>query len=118
MIATLGELALSPPLVLRWEYEGFPPVVELVGRRFLLSSWAWPAAGVVAQYREDVARGSLHADVHDDGAVTITHADDFNPDRGLLAEHFFADVGAGKVLAAVALPVLALGLVLLAVRAS
>jgi hypothetical protein len=107
---TVGLAKLEQPLRGRWTFRGFPPAVSLLGRPFTRAKWQAPRAGVVAQYREDVDRYSLHLYVLEDGTWIIDHSDDANPDRGLVLEHTFRDV--------IHTPVGALALVAVVVLAS
>ncbi len=86
-----------------WPYGGHFPrhvtaAVHGEGRAFTRARAAWPFyPGVVAQYREDVARGSMHLDVMGAGGGQpmrwrVTHADAVNPDRGSQVEHLWRDV--------------------------
>jgi hypothetical protein len=88
----VGLAMLAQPLRGRWTAQGFPPAVVLLGRVFKRTKWAAPRRLVVAQYREDVDRDSMHLMVLADGNWIIEHTDDANPDRGLVLEHTFKDV--------------------------
>lgn len=92
MLPSVGFATLEQPLRGRWTFEGFPPVVTLLGRTFKRATWAAPRHLVAAQYREDVDRDSMHLMVGADGNWIIEHTDDANPDRGLVLEHTFRDV--------------------------
>lgn len=48
--------------------------------------------GVIGHYREDVKIRSRHAFIMNDGKIVIDHIDRFNPDYGLIIEHFLFDV--------------------------
>jgi hypothetical protein len=105
MNPTVGLARLAEPLRGTWELSTFPELVTLLGRTFRRASWAAPYPGVIAQYREDVDRVSLHLMVHADKTWIIDHTDDANPDRGLVLEHTFRDVaqtpvGGGLLVAA------------------
>jgi hypothetical protein len=87
----VGFADLAQPLRGTWTPQGFPPSVVLLGRTFKRAVWAAPRRLVVAQYREDVDRDSMHLLVRADGSWIVEHTDDANPDRGLLLEHTFRD---------------------------
>ena len=71
----------------------FPERVTAIGRSFTRARGAWPFyRGVMAQYREDVPRQSLHLHVMQGGRWVISHADAVNPDRGSHVEHLIRDV--------------------------
>lgn len=89
----VGFAELAQPLRGQWTLSGYPPSVTLLGRVFKRSTkWAAPYHLVVAQYREDVDRNSMHLMVYADGHWVIEHTDDANPERGLVLEHTFRDV--------------------------
>lgn len=91
--AAVGFATLPEPLRGPWLYADFPEHVQLHGRSFTRSTtWAAPMPHVVAQYREDVDRGSMHLYVRDDRTWEIDHVDEANPERGLVLEHTFKDV--------------------------
>lgn len=69
----------------------WPPSIVYGTRLLDRARWAFPYAGVTAQYRERVPRDSMHVLVHQDGSVSA-HVDRWNPDLGHPIRHFFADV--------------------------
>lgn len=77
----------------------------------------YPYDRVVAQYREQRARNSMHLMVFTDGHYEIDHLDEDNPDRGRVAQHFFCDVPIGKFVRDVAPYVAIAGLAYLGLRA-
>lgn len=92
-MGAVGFAELAEPLRGAWPLPNFPEVVQLLGRTFKRSTtWAAPLPSVVAQYREDVDRNSMHLLVHADRSWVIEHTDDANPERGLVLEHTFRDV--------------------------
>lgn len=74
-----------------WPFGGFPPAVELGGRVYRLSEWAWPYPHVVAQYREAKPELAAHLQVLDDGSYLVDHLDESNPDFSPVA-HLLDDV--------------------------
>lgn len=79
-----------------WPWRRRYPQEVTIGRvRFRRTRWAWPKAGVVAQYREAVPIGSMHLYVWRNGAWSVDHRDGVNPDQGSVVGHFLADVVAG-----------------------
>jgi len=100
----LGEVPVNPPERGEWPYEGFPDTVQTEdGRVFARANMEWPFYDhIVAQYRENRERFSAHLFVRDDGTFEINHLDQGNPERGRLAEHFFADTAPGKFIKAAA----------------
>lgn len=74
-----------------WPFCGFPSVVELGGRVYRLSSWAFPYAGVVAQYRQAQPELAAHLQVLEDGSYLVDHLDESNPDFAPIA-HLIDDV--------------------------
>lgn len=109
----VGMAELAQPLRGTWTFVGFPDRVTLLGRVFRRSkTWAAPYHLVVAQYREDVDRHSMHLMVKADGSWIVEHTDDANPERGLVLEHTFRDViqtPVGAVLFSVAVIGIAVG---------
>lgn len=90
---SVGFAELPQPLRGMWTFQGFPETVLIAGRTFKRSTkWAAPLRLVVAQYREDVDRNSMHLLVKADGTWAIEHTDDANPERGLVLEHTLRDV--------------------------
>lgn len=85
------------PVVGRWTLPGFPPVVIVRGHRFVRVLLALPQRGVVAHYRQDVARMSAHLVVTTSGDWRIDHLDCRNPTFGPFAalDHIARDVVAG-----------------------
>jgi len=69
-----------------------PEWLTIQGHIFRRAIWQKAYPGVVLQYREHVARNSLHLFVHSDGSYTINHADSYNPDLGAPLLHFLFDV--------------------------
>ena len=91
--SAVGFAELEQPLRGKWPLKDFPDRVVILGRVFKRSkTWAAPYHLVVAQYREDVDRDSMHLMVKADGSWLIEHTDDANPERGLVLEHTFRDV--------------------------
>lgn len=89
----VGFAPLPEKLEGSWTFPGYPEQIQLLGRSFSRSRrWAFPYAGVVAQYREDVDHHSMHVMVFGDGHYEIDHIDDANPERGLVLEHALKDV--------------------------
>lgn len=90
---SVGEIPITPALQGAWPLQDFPERAVVLGRTFARShAWAFPYSGVVAQYREDVDRNSMHLRVYEDGHFDITHMDEANPERGLVLEHAIKDV--------------------------
>src|SRR5579863_3720892 len=87
-----GTIPVDPPLRGRWTLGSFPQRVELRGRVFSAARFQFPRPGVVAQYREERERDSMHLLVHDDGTYEVSHADEANPDCGLVGEHVASDL--------------------------
>ena len=88
----VGFAPLAEPLAGRWPFQGFPEQIQLLGRAFTRSrKFAFPYAGVVAQYREDRDHQSMHLMVFGDGRYEIDHIDDANPERGHVLEHALKD---------------------------
>jgi hypothetical protein len=88
----VGFAPLPEPLAGRWPFQGFPEQVELLGRTFARSrKYAFPYAGVVAQYREDCDHDSMHLMVFRNGHYEIDHIDAANPERGHVLEHALKD---------------------------
>lgn len=98
---------ISPALTGWWTPNGFPEEVFIsVGytdRKFKRARWKQAYAGVVAQYREDVPRNSMHLFVRADGTFEINHLDADNPDHGRVVEHLMNDTAAGPIVASAAL---------------
>lgn len=93
MLPSVGFAELAQPLRGKWTLQGYPETVTMLGRTFKRSTkWAAPYRMVVAQYREDVDRDSMHLIVNANGTWIIEHTDDANPERGLVLEHTFRDV--------------------------
>lgn len=74
-----------------WPFGGFPSVVELGGRVYRLSAWAFPYPHVVAQYRQAQPELAAHLQVLDDGTYLVDHLDESNPDYAPIA-HLVDDV--------------------------
>lgn len=92
-MSAVGFATLPEPLRGAWALPTFPERVQLLGRVFKRSdTWALPTAGVLAQYREETDRNSMHLYVHADRTWSIDHVDEANPERGLVLEHTFRDV--------------------------
>lgn len=93
LLPAVGLALLPEPLRGSWTLPDFPELVTVLDRTFRRSTtWAAPTPGVVAQYREDVDRNSLHLLVHADRSWVVEHSDDANPERGLVLEHAVRDV--------------------------
>jgi hypothetical protein len=94
----VGFVELAHKLAGPWP-GGTPERVQIYGRTFVHSRrWAFPyAGGVVAQYREDVDRNSMHLKVFDDGHFEIDHVDAANPERGHVLAHAMQDVSGTKL---------------------
>jgi hypothetical protein len=91
-VYTVGFARLPETLTGTWPFQGFPERVQLLGRAFTRSrKYAFPYAGVVAQYREDKDHESMHLMVFGDGHFEIDHIDDANPERGHVLEHALKD---------------------------
>lgn len=89
----VGFAPLPEKLAGDWPFSDYPERVDLLGKSFTRSrKWAFPYAGVVAQYREDVDRHSMHLMVLADGSFEVDHVDDANPERGHVLEHALKDV--------------------------
>jgi hypothetical protein len=84
-------IPLDPPIFGTWTEEDFPQAVEIDGMTFVRAIRRQPYKGVVAQYRQDVARDSLHLMVLEDRNWLIDHADSYNPDLGHPVRHFLFD---------------------------
>lgn len=85
-------IRLAHPLEGDWPFPALPPRVVLGGRPFRRAQYAWQAAGIVAQYREVVARDSMHLYVLPGGRYKIDHLDEHNPDMGAPLLHLLKDV--------------------------
>ena len=70
----------------------WPDRVTFCGILFRKATWVFPMPGIVVQYRECVARRSLHLKVHKDGRYLIGHFDQYNPDQGHPVKHLLSDV--------------------------
>ena len=112
----LGEAWLSQPVTGWWTLQGFPDRVRVHGRLFRRARWKQEHPGVVEQYREEVARNSMHMMVRTDGRWTIDHIDEDNPDLGREVPHFFNDHPVGKVIKGVAAGLAVVGAAYTAVR--
>jgi hypothetical protein len=88
----LGILEVQPPLIGQWPWSSFPQIISFAGNLYQLARWAWPYEGVSAQYRQVVARNALHMLVYKTGQYIVSHADEYNPDMGFVAEHAAADI--------------------------
>ncbi len=95
-ILGLAEVRLQTPLTGAWGRPDFPDEVTIDQRHFRRAGWQQARPGVVAQYREAVPRMSHHLSVFEDGRWEIDHVDDYNPDMGHAARHFFFDYAPGK----------------------
>ena len=74
-----------PSLTGQWTFTGFPDSVSMFGRTFNKAAWEQDYPNVVAQYREESPRSSLHLMVKKDNTWEINHADSFNPDTGVVS---------------------------------
>jgi len=88
----VGVIQITPPVVGRWPYVGFPPRIIMLGGEFRRAEWKWPKQGIVAQYREAVPTGSRHLYVLRSGQYVVSHRDEVNPDMGSPGDHFVRDV--------------------------
>lgn len=82
-----------------------------------MARWRQGYPGVVAQYRESCAHGSMHLKIVRDGSGywwIVDHEDDFNPDAGRPLSHFFHDYEPGRILKPAAVALTTLGLTRLA----
>lgn len=108
--ARLGK-PLTFPLEGRWTYSDLPTFVVVLGFPFKKARWSQACPGVLAQYRECCAHGSMHLKVVPvmlrggvRGALwSIDHEDAFNPDPspsrrlGRPFAHFFHDYPPGRI---------------------
>lgn len=89
----IGAQRIEPAEKGPWPLDGCPAEVSVKGRKFKRSKNTWAKKGVVAQYREDVPRNSMHMCVLRNRTYIIDHTDDANPDHpGQLMAHFIEDV--------------------------
>lgn len=94
-----GELWLHPPVTGRWPWgASLPREVLLGGRRFRITGWALPTAGVRAQYRSLEPVWSAHLHVYRDGTYAVTHLDRVSP-RASALRHLATDTTLGKTIA-------------------
>ena len=112
MAARIGERWLAQPMRGAWPVDELPELVRLHGRRFRRAAYWLPKPGVVAQYRQEVAKDALHLYVLADGSYVIDHSDDANPDAGPLIDHWLADTSSGQVVGMAVVLTAALGFVL------
>lgn len=89
---------LEEPLHGEWPFADYPDMVEIDGTLYVKAIRTQPYSGVVAQYREPVARDSAHLLVLEDGNWIVDHIDGYNPDMGRPVRHFFRDHPAGRLL--------------------
>lgn len=82
---------LEPPIEGVWPFPDFPEAVEIEDDTFVKTKREQPYEGVVAQYRQNVARDSGHLLVRSDGTYIIDHVDEYNPDMGHPVKHFLVD---------------------------
>lgn len=92
VLASVGAVAITPPIRGRWPGPDFPDTVTMSGRLFRKAGWKWPYTGVVAQYREAIPVNSRHLLVLDDGTFIIDHYDEANPDSDAAFKHLVKDV--------------------------
>jgi len=97
---------LTYPLEGPWTHDGFPLEITVKGFPFRRARWSQKCPGVLAQYRECCAHGSMHLKVvrTSKGLVwSIDHEDAFNPDPtsakrfGRPFAHFFHDYPPGRI---------------------
>jgi len=88
---------LNPPITGDWPLTEFPETIVIDGKTFRKAKRKQPYLGVVEQYREDIPRDTMHLCVFDGGEWIIDHVDEYNPDLGFPARHFFIDHPIGKV---------------------
>lgn len=80
------------PEIGAWPYgRSFPAAVQIGGRVYCRSSWAFPYSHTLAQYREDRPERARHLHVLDDGNYIVDHVDEANPDYSPLW-HLLVDV--------------------------
>ncbi|MCI0339532.1 MAG: hypothetical protein L0216_00030 [Planctomycetales bacterium] len=102
-----GARKFERPFIGAWPWDGLPDEAELWvagGPRTLRrTSWVSGGPGVVAEYREAVARNSLHLKVREDWTYRADHVDRVNPDGDAAlapVAHFLQDTDLGCAIAA------------------
>lgn len=106
----LDEARALPPLTFpiegAWSQTDFPLEVLILGFPFRKARWSQRCPGVLAQYRECCAHGSMHLKVVQTSRGplwSIDHEDAFNPDPspsrrlGRPFAHFFHDYPPGRI---------------------
>lgn len=97
----LREIYISP-FEGDWSLPNYPPEVEILGKRFRLSSWVMPDGHI--QYREVASESSMHLRVDPSTRKwRIDHIDLVNPDGPVIfapVQHFFLDTTVGQIASA------------------
>jgi hypothetical protein len=83
---------LDPVIEGAWEFGlNYPDAIEIEGHHFNRAIRQQAYQDTVAQYRESVARDSMHLLVLTNGTWVIDHVDEYNPDMGHPIRHFLVD---------------------------